>query len=503
MLAKNNPNRRLLLFRAIPISAAPVAARCYRHRFGGAPSVLAGATAQETPARCESPCRFAASLLLPVKLYHLLLLLAALPLLSGAAASASAALSEFTPAQPVISDHRVNVKDYGAIGDGGGTVNTNMFNKALAAIHAAGGGILVVPPGDYFTGPLDLGSNTDLHLEAGAKLLFSPKFDDYLVPGHDTYRPLIRIANAHDVRISGQGTIDGNGEAWWPEARRFTADAKVRHTGHGTSPRPIMLGFSNCERICVDGVTLTNAPVFNVVASACADATFEGISILNPTNAPNTDGIDPKNCQRVRIAHCTIDTGDDNVALGGGAGPTEEDILITDCTFLHGHGCSIGSGTVSGVRRLLVQRCTFDGTDTGMRFKSARGRGGLVEDVTYQDLTMKNVGVAISVTSYYSETSSDSTPANDSAQPVNERTPHWRNIAVRNLIATSCRRHAGLVAGLPEMPVENVTLENITISAPIGLRITQTKGVTLKNVHVMAGSGTDIMVDASVQALSR
>src|SRR5476651_2271544 len=326
------------------------------------------------------------------------LLLVAAALLSAGAASAASSLADLMPAQPVIPDHSFNLKDFGGVGDRGATLNTDAFKKALAAVNAAGGGTLVVPAGVYFTGPFDLGNNTNLHLEADATILFSPKFDDYRADANARgYRPLIQIANAHDVLVSGAGTINGNGEAWWPEARRFKAVANARHASGNTSPRPVMLSFSGCQRIRVEGVTLTNAPVFNLVQNSCSDVTCEGITILNPAIAPNTDGIDPKDCQRVLIAHCHIDTGDDNVALGGSGGNLEKDILITDCTFLHGHGCSIGSGTASGVENLLVRRCTFDGTDTGVRLKSSRGRGGLVQNIVYEDLTMKNVGQAISI----------------------------------------------------------------------------------------------------------
>ena len=169
-------------------------------------------------------------------------------------------------------------------------------------------------------------------------------------------------------------------------------------------PRPNMVGFERCERIRVEGVTLTASPKFNLVPARSQDVTIYGITILNPhKKSPNTDGIDPSLCQRVLISHCVIDTDDDNIAIksGGPAGEGVSDVLITDCTFKHGHGCSFGSETSGGVRRVTVRNCTFEGTDIGVRFKSDRTRGGLVEDVVYENLTMKNVGQAIVITSYY------------------------------------------------------------------------------------------------------
>ncbi|HVU34438.1 MAG TPA: glycoside hydrolase family 28 protein [Opitutaceae bacterium] len=421
-----------------------------------------------------------------------------------AQAPAPTDLAHLSPAQPSIPGHRFNVKDFGAVGDAGATLNTDAFHKAVAAVNAAGGGTLVVPKGVYFTGPFDLGSNTNLHLEAGATLLFSPKFDDYRsteTPGR--YRPLIQVVGAHDVLVSGSGTINGNGEAWWPEARRFKAVANAHHASGNTSPRPVMLSFRNCQRIRVEGVTLTNAPVFNLVQNHCDDVTVEGIRIINPEIAPNTDGIDPKDCRRVLISHCYIDTGDDNIALGGSGGYREEDILVTDCTFLHGHGCSIGSGTQSGVRNMLVRRCTFDGTDTGVRFKSGRGRGGLVENVTYEDLTMKNVHVAISISSYYGNTPIDTANGDAKPEPVTDRTPRWRNLTIRNVTATHCQQNAGLIAGLPEMPAENIVLDHVTIDAPKGLRIMHANGVTLRDVHITATNGPGVIASPSVQGLVR
>ena len=423
-------------------------------------------------------------------------------LFAARCADGAVTAANVSPAQPEIPARTFNVKDYGAVGDSGATVNTDALARAVAAVKAAGGGTLVIPAGIYYTGPFDLCSNLNLRLEAGATLLFSPHFDDYR-NAKKGFRPLLQINDAHDVVISGSGTINGNGEAWWPEARRFKAEANAQHARSNTSPRPTMVSFGHCQRIRVEGITLVDSPVFNLVQNNCSDVTVDGIAILNPADSPNTDGIDPKDCQRVLIAHCRIDTGDDCIALGGSSGTREEDILVTDCTFLHGHGCSIGSGTGSGLRNMLVRRCTFDGTDTGVRFKSARDRGGLVEDVTYEDLAMKNVGVAVSISSYYENSTLDTTLAEDKAEPVKPSTPHWRNITVRNLTATGGVKNAGLIAGLPELPAENIVLEHVTIEAPTGLHIVNARGVTLNDVHITVATGKDVIVGKAVDQLIR
>jgi hypothetical protein len=248
-------------------------------------------------------------------------------------------------------------------------------------------------------------------------------------------------------------------------------------------------------------VTLRNSPMFNLVPLRCEDVAIEGIRIEAPADSPNTDGIDPSVSRTVLIRRCTIDTGDDCIAVKAGTrgfGPAQ-DILVTDCTFLHGHGCSIGSDTDSGVRRMTVRRCTFDGTTAGVRLKSRRGRGGLVEDIVYTDLAMRNVGEAVVITSYYYGLPKPG--AHDAARPVATDTPIWRHILVRNVRATGGTRDAGLIMGLPEMAAQDIVLENVSIEAATGLRIGCARGVTLRAVHVTADDGLPLRVEDTVQDL--
>lgn len=409
--------------------------------------------------------------------------------------------ADVSPAQPVIPDRTFNLKDYGAVADGK-TSNSVAFKAAIAAVDKAGGGRLVVPAGDWFTGPMDLCSGIDLHLEKGATLYFSPVFEDY---GSGTsYRPLLRAVNAHDVKISGEGTIHGHGEAWWAGAEKFKQEANAKKARNNTMPRPNMLGFDRCQRIRIEGITLTASPKFNLVPARSQDVTIYGITILNPhKQSPNTDGIDPSLCQRVLISHCVIDTDDDNIAIksGGPAGEGVSDVLITDCTFKHGHGCSFGSETSGSVKRVTVRNCTFEDTDIGVRFKSDRTRGGLVEDVVYENLTMKNVGQAIVITSYYPDRDIPKPGQHVEPQPVGPNTPKWTKITVRNVTAAGCTKSAGLIMGLPESPATDIVLENVRIEAPVGLRIGYAKNVTLKDVTVKADKGEPFLVEDTVNGL--
>ena len=409
--------------------------------------------------------------------------------------------ADVAPAQPKIPAHRFNLKEFGAVGDGT-TLNTDAFKRAIAAVDQAGGGQLVVPAGTWLTGPIDLCSAIDFHLDAGATILFSPNFEDYGVSPR--YRLLLRAANAHDVMISGTGTINGHGEAWWGAAEQFKIEANAQKARSNTMPRPNMVGFDGCERVRVEGVTLTMSPKFNLVPSRCQDVTVEGITILNPHKAsPNTDGIDPSLCQRVLISHCTIDTDDDNIAIKSGGAPGVSDILITDCTFKHGHGCSFGSETNGGDRRVTVRNCTFEDTDIGVRFKSDRTRGGLVEDVVYENLTMKNVGQAIVITSYYPDRDIPKPGEHVAAKPVGNTTPKWSKITIRNVTAVGCTKSAGMIMGLPESLATDITLDNVSIAAPEGLRIGYAKDVTLKNVRVTAAKGESLLLEDTVEGLKR
>jgi len=413
--------------------------------------------------------------------------------------------ADVAPAPPVIPDRVFRLTDYAAVGDGH-TLNTGAFRRAIDALEYAGGGTLVVSPGRWLTQPFDLAARINLRLEAGAAVVFTANPDDSRIRG-DRFRPFLLASDAHDVMISGAGTIDGQGQAWWPEAIRFRDEANRTHARSNTSPRPRLIVFDRCQRVRVEGVTIVNAPSFNLVPTRCADVSIVGVSILNPPDSPNTDGIDPSVCRRVLIDHCRIDTGDDCIAVKAGSegAGVSEDLLVTDCAFGHGHGCSIGSETFSGLRNMVVRRCTFDGTETGVRFKSDRRRGGLVENVTYTDLVMKNVGRPISITSYYQGATTDLPAPGEHAAPqkVTATTPHWRNIAVRNLTATGCTIDAGLILGLPEMPAENVTLENLTIAAPKGLRIGYARNVALTNVHIEAAAGDPVITDDTVENLTR
>ena len=421
------------------------------------------------------------------------------------ALSLPALADEFTtlsPAQPAIASRRLSVSDFGAVGDSR-TVSTKAFEAAIQAIDKAGGGTLIVPSGTYLTGPLSLCSGLNLRLEKGARIVFSDKPGDYREERGSRLAPQLRGNGVHDVEISGEGTIDGQGGTWWPAAQA-ARDPKTGQQYHGTTARPATLVFAKSSRIRVESITIVNSPNLNLGINDCDDVTIEGITIKNPPDSPNTDGIDPKGARRVLISHCTIDTGDDCVAAGGSRGVIEKDILVTDCTFLHGHGCSIGSGTAGGVVNFTVQRCTFDGTESGIRLKSARGRGGVVDHVLYADLTMTRVGHPISINSHYEGTTTDTAGLGHSeAMPVTSLTPRWHHVVIRNVVARESAVDAGLILGLPEMPVDGIALDNVHIDAPKGLQVAYADNVVLHDVVIHASAGEPIMLADTVTRVTR
>jgi len=400
-----------------------------------------------------------------------------------------------TPAQPiplpVIPTNTFNIAAYGAVGDGV-TLDTAAIQKTIDAAGAAGGGTVLVPAGKFLTGPFTLASSIDLHLEKGAVILISNDITNYPIV-RERYQDSITVNGAHDLEISGEGTIDGQGEAWWTA---FRADQSMTH-------RPYLIKLSNCTRLLVRGVTLSNSPMFHLVPQNCTDVTIQGITIKAPANAPNTDGIDPSGWNFL-ISDCSIDTGDDNIAIKpvGGRTPGNKNYTIKNCAFGHGHGCSIGGGTANGVEDVTVSNCTFNQTDYGIRIKTVRGNGGRLRNCTYENLKMTAIGKSpISIVDYYPERNAPKDPATEKAETINNRTPFNENIVIRNLTATDCP-NAGIIRGLPEAPIEGLSFSNVNILAATGLKVYHAKEVRFVRSKITVENGKSLLTfDAQVTGL--
>ena len=334
------------------------------------------------------------------------------------------AAAQVTPAPVQIPDNTVNIKDFGAVADGS-ALNTKAFEKAISALNKKGGGHLVVPEGLYLTGPISLKDCIDLHLERGAVVLFSPDKTLYLKDG--SVKPGISASKRHDVSISGEGIIDGNGSFWRPVKRSKVSDVEWKDylaKGGEVSEdgslwyaynlegqeniaadarsqermRTHLVRFTDCRRVSVTGVTIQNSPKFHLVPSRCEDVVFEGVTVRCPWNAQNGDGIDIMQCRRVVVRHCTVDVGDDGICMKGGAGAKAlkdgpcKDILIEYNTVFHAHGgFVIGSEFSGGMEDITVRHNTFSGTDTGLRFKSAPERGGHCRNIRIHDIVMNDI----------------------------------------------------------------------------------------------------------------
>jgi len=399
-----------------------------------------------------------------------------------------------TPALPAIPDKVYPVSDYRAIGDGV-TTNTAAIQAAINAAARAGGGTVELPAGIFLSGPLRMASQVRLRIDGTLRMLPLGQY-----PG-GTADPenFISGKDLRDIALSGSGAIDGQGSPWWPYAK--TKDAR----------RPRMISFSSCERVLIDGITLSNSPMFHIAVSGkSTDVTVRRVTIransstdpVNPSH--NTDACDVTG-KRILIQDCDVSVGDDNYTCGGGT----SDVLITNCTYGYGHGVSIGSPTSGGVSNFTVIHCTFNNTDSGIRIKSDRGRGGFLQQLSYRDLRMTHVGCPILIYAAYMATNreyralNNLTPAIAATYPpseVTEKTPIYRDILFSNVTAMAQPgRRAGLIWGLPEMAVTNVVFQQVTLTADKPLGIYNAQNVRLVDSHIRTPAGVNPLVSTNAQ----
>jgi len=384
------------------------------------------------------------------------------------------------PLPKINTNNVINVTNalYGAVGDGVVT-NTTAIQNAINAAALGGttngfsGGTVEIPAGVFLCGPLTLKSSVNLQIDSGATLQMLP-YGSY--PGGTSPTDFISASKLHDIEISGSGTIDGQGAAWWTA---YNASSIAR-------PKA-MFAPSGCNPVLVRDVTLQNPPNTHISfrsssGAPCGNVTVINITINTPDGTPNTDGID-MSATNALVVNSYISDGDDHIAMGD-SGAFDKDIVITNCTFVTGHGVSIGSYTAGGLSNLLVVNCTFSGGN-GIKVKSERGRGGLVQNLTYLNLSMTNVSWPVLFYSYYNygegtlESATPALAASDPAQTVNSTTPIYRNIIVSNVTATASGTYPPIMIwGLPEMLISNVTLRAMNITASSGAKICQIYNAT-------------------------
>jgi len=415
-----------------------------------------------------------------------------------------------------------DVREHGAVGDGV-HLDTAAINATIAACAQAGGGTVQVPAGRYLTGTLVLQSHITLELAAGATLLASQNPDDYpSTPGvwgdgSEMMAPLLYAVDAENITVTGRGTIDGQGAIWWrrlelagdradwPKPRTPEDFAEVKKIARG---RPHLFRPVRCRDVRIEHVTLRNSPEWNIHPMLCEGVRVDGVSIFADPGSHNTDGINPESCRDVQISNCHIDTGDDCVTLKSGRdepgrrlGRPDEDITITNCVMDRGHGgVTIGSEMSGGVRNVTVSNCVFRGTDIGIRIKTQRGRGGVVEGVAVNNIVMQDVPVPFVVTMFYS---GKDNPGD--MRPVDDGTPHYRDFIFSHITARGAKK-AGQILGLRESPIEDVTFSDVHIRAAEGFTCRNAQGVTFRDVVIDTDRGPALRVrdsrDVDAAALS-
>jgi len=451
--------------------------------------------------------------------------------------------------EPIFPKNTVIITDFGAINDGQ-TLNTQAIADAIEAVSKKGGGTVVIPRGLWLTGPIILKSNINLYSEDGALIIFSP--DKNLYPlietgfeGQNTVRCTSPIygKGLENIAITGKGIFDGTGEAWrpvkkeklteaqWKELLRsggvVNKDGKIWYPsesymeGQNMSEmnvpkqfsslddykkirdflRPVMVSLVECKKVLLDGPVFQNSPAWCIHPLMCEDLTIRNITVRNPWFSQNGDGIDIESCKNTLVYDSNFDVGDDGICIKSGkdadgrkrAMPTEN-LVIKNCIVFHGHGgVTIGSEMSGGVKNVYVSGCTFLGTDVGLRFKSNRGRGGIVENLYFTDIAMINIPTqAISFNLYYGGQAATEIPATDKTSKqkastifqVNEETPIFRNITIKNITCKGASQGV-YMQGLPELNLTNIILENIDIESENGITSIDVNGLSIKGMRLV------------------
>jgi hypothetical protein len=415
--------------------------------------------------------------------------------------------------RPRFPDASFDVRSFGAVADGT-TKNTEAFRKAIAAAATAGGGRVVVPPGRWLTGPIHLQSHIDLEVQAGATILFSQDFADYLPPVFTrfeglellNYSPLVYARDCTDVAVTGAGKLDGQGSAWWPWKKRQAAGAKrlyemalagvpAAQRVFGTEEaalRPSFIQTVGCKNVLVEGVTITNGPMWTIHPVYSENVIIRKVNVL--TEGPNGDGFDPDSCKNVLVEDSFFSTGDDCIVIKSGlnedgwrVGRPSENVVVRRVRGALGHGgVVIGSEMSGGVRNVYVHDCEFAGTDRGLRIKSMRGRGAVVENVWYEKVRHRDLRLmVVEITTFY---------GSSTLVPKTVTPPTIRGVHVRDVWAQGAKKAMEIV-GLPEAPIQDVSFEDVEVSSSDGAKCVDVAGAHFDRVKITPAEGSPFQVE--------